>query len=49
MIMETIGDGSGCGILILGIVFILAGITWSGTLSEDAQRRNYKRDKKGKE
>ncbi len=43
--------GSGGAICLAGLVIILAvcKVAWTGTLSEDVQRRNYRRDKKGDE
>ncbi len=44
---SMIGDGAAC--LVIGVIILLVGVkvAISGTLSEDAQRRNYKRDKEG--
>ncbi len=53
--METVQyiseSGGGGGLLVLGAFFFVIGIVKiavSGTLSENAQRRNYKRDKESK-
>ncbi len=48
--METVQyiseSGSGCGMAMIGIIGILIGIAWNGTLSDRAQRRSNERRRK---
>ncbi len=43
-----IGDGLPCLFIGAAILFVGIKLMWSGTLSGDAQRQNYKRDKEEK-
>lgn len=45
------GFGGAFAFLFIGLVLIVGFLkmAWSGTLSEDTQRRNYRRDKEGGE